>query len=305
MVELSAGGNALRIAVVGGLTVDRIVLPDGFAKRRMGGGGYYCSVVARELGNEVTLQTIIGKDFPREWLDQLEGIGVKVIPEFSDHSIEFVNEYVAQGSRRQMVLSRPSRGLSKLDKEVIEADLVQITPVFGELEESAASQLIKASTSLEVQGFIRFSDDTRVKKKFWGNREAWLPRIRFLSLSMDELHCVIRETVLELLEGFGVETVSLTNGSAGAFVFSREEIYFVPAYPVREADPTGCGDVFSVTLSLLNARGRTLLDSALIAASASSFIAERGGLDNFPSIEEVESRAEGLKKLVRRAQLGR
>lgn len=293
----------MKIAVVGGLTIDRIVLPNGAIKRRMGGGGYYCSVVARGFGNEVTLQTIIGDDFPREWLGQLENIGVKVIPEFSDRSLEFVNEYVTQGFRRQMVPNRPSRGLSNLVDEVVDAELVQITPVFGELEESIAPQLKKVSTSLEAQGFIRFSEDARVKKKFWGNRDAWLPRVRFLSFSMDELHCVVRETLLELLNDFGIEAVSLTNGAAGAFIFSKEETYFVPAYPVKEIDPTGCGDAFSVTLSLFKAHGRSLLDSALIAASTSSFIAERGGLENFPSIEEVESRAEVLKKLVRRVQL--
>lgn len=297
--------SGLKVAVVGGLTIDRIFLPDGESKKSMGGGGYYCSVVARKFGNEVVLKTVIGKDFPRDWIAQLEEIGVKVIPELADRSIEFVNEYSAQGSRRQRVLSRPSRGISALDKEITESEIVQLTPVFGELDESIVPQLSKTSTSLEAQGFIRITENTKVRKKFWHGRDTWLPSVRFISFSMDELHYVVKRTVFELLEDYGIEAVSLTNGSAEAFVFSNEKTYLVPAYPVKEVDPTGCGDAFSMVLSLLKAQGKDLQYAALMAASTSSFIAERGGLENFPSIEEVESRAERLRAAVRCAQLSR
>jgi sugar/nucleoside kinase (ribokinase family) len=62
----------------------------------------------------------------------------------------------------------------------------------------------------------------------------------------------------------------------------------VPAFRVKEVDPTGAGDVFDAAFLVSLLSGKTLRDSALFANAAGALKVTRIGPTSGPSREEVE-----------------
>ncbi len=68
-------------------------------------------------------------------------------------------------------------------------------------------------------------------------------------------------TLAEKLVALGPDTVIITQGAQGAFVRSGGDAFHVPAFPVREVDPTGAGDSFLAGVAVSLAEGRSLREA--------------------------------------------
>jgi len=93
----------------------------------------------------------------------------------------------------------------------------------------------------------------------------------------------------------GPRYVVLTDGRAGAFVGSRERIWFCPALEARVAGTAGAGDAFAATFSCYVALGRppeqALRAATVNAASVVGYVDTQSGLLD---LEGVESRLNEL-----------
>jgi ribokinase len=74
---------------------------------------------------------------------------------------------------------------------------------------------------------------------------------------------------LRALTQMGPEYVIVTDGARGAFVGSRNEIFFSPALETKIVGTAGAGDAFGATLSAYLALGRPI-DEAICAATVNS-----------------------------------
>ena len=65
----------------------------------------------------------------------------------------------------------------------------------------------------------------------------------------------------------------------------------VGAYPTREVDPTGAGDVFAAAMLLALSRGADPVDAARHGAAAASVVVEGVGGEALPRVGEAPGRA--------------
>jgi sugar/nucleoside kinase (ribokinase family) len=64
----------------------------------------------------------------------------------------------------------------------------------------------------------------------------------------------------------------------------------VPAYPAREVDPTGAGDVYAAAFLVRYRESGDAPASALFASCVASFSVEAPGLEGIPTLAQVEER---------------
>lgn len=87
--------------------------------------------------------------------------------------------------------------------------------------------------------------------------------LRLLSGCTDE-----RSAVQTLFDRYPLETIVLKRGSRGCSVYTPGQEVSIPAFQIREVDPTGAGDCFDAGFICGQLEGRSTFESARLAAAA-------------------------------------
>ena len=80
-----------------------------------------------------------------------------------------------------------------------------------------------------------------------------------------------------------------TKGKQGAIVFKNGKPHTFPAFPTKEVDATGAGDVFAATFLHYYHQTRDIALAAAYAHSAASYVVELIGVQ-LPTKEMIENR---------------
>ncbi len=144
------------------------------------------------------------------------------------------------------------------------------------------------------------SFDPNVRKEMLvlpGMREALLRMLRRCDLFLPsgaELTLLTEarsepEAVDELL-GLGVPAIVVKRGSEGASYHSRGETVHLPAFRVREVDPTGAGDCFGATFVTCRRLGHDVQRSLRYAcASGACAVGVRGPMEGVSGFAELDA----------------
>lgn len=273
----------MKCLVVGHLVIDRIVKGQE-VEIRIGGGAYY-SALALSKFCEVKVLTSVGRDFPREWLDELEraGISLRVLP--SQLSTSYELRYL-DGNRRELRLLSRAGNIEDIEIESGEFDLVLLNPVAGEVSPHTVSKLIstKIPVSVDVQGFIRVP-------------EIGPLRLRKIDASFLKGAKVLHsdEAEFRYLSGFSpsdVEVLLLSRGLEPGTAYLRGRSYRYYPLKVDVSESTGAGDVFLASFTYFYLR--CLFVQALKRANAfTSLFLKKKRFDL--SMEEICEGARGVK----------
>lgn len=98
----------------------------------------------------------------------------------------------------------------------------------------------------------------------------------------------------------GVESVIIKKGEHGALLFTKNEHFSCPGYPLENViDPTGCGDCFGGAFIGYYARSRDIRKSMVYGAVIASFNAESFGIERLKnlSMQEIEERYKEMQKI--------
>jgi ribokinase len=97
------------------------------------------------------------------------------------------------------------------------------------------------------------------------------------------------EAAARTLAARGVETVILTLGARGAFVFESDSRELVPGFEVQAVDTTAAGDVFNGSLAVGLAEGMQLAPAVRFAnAAAALSVTKLGAQPSAPTRSEIE-----------------
>ncbi|HEY3378478.1 MAG TPA: ribokinase [Armatimonadota bacterium] len=93
----------------------------------------------------------------------------------------------------------------------------------------------------------------------------------------------------------GPQVVVVTRGRQGAEVFTAQETFHVPAFPVAAVDTVGAGDCFTAALGVALVEAQPLRDAVRFAAAAAALSTTlRGAQEAMPSREAIERFLEAM-----------
>ena len=238
----------MSVTVVGSLAYDAVRTPFGYRERMLGGAATHFALAA-SFFDEVRVVGPVGDDFDDESMDVLQTRGtvtddVERVPggktffwsgEYGDNlnSRETITTDLNVFEHFEPKLSDASRASDVLFLANIQPDLQ-----LAVREECRGARFV-AMDSMDL--WINIAHDALV---------ATIKTVDCLILNDEELEMLTGAATTvaaaqELL-GWGLTAVVAKQGKYGATLFTEEDVFALPAYPLEQVvDPTGAGDTFA------------------------------------------------------------
>ena len=256
----------------------------------LGGTVSYAGRVAIELGATVGILTSGNPEDRGRVQASLPGARLRWVD--SPESMVFRNTYSTGGRRVQHLLSKASPlSVEHLPDGWESAPIVHLGPLAGEVSvdfvDSIGAQCLVGVTP---QGWLRRRcPDGLVVSRNWEGYSNVLDRADALVFSEEDVPN--QRQASRYVNS--VKLAVITRAARGADVISGGRVTRVPAFPAREVDPTGAGDVFAAAFFMELRRSKSPLEAARFAAAAAAFLIEKPGIDGLASEAEVRKRLSG------------
>jgi 1D-myo-inositol 3-kinase len=267
--------------VVGHLVQDKVA--GGYS---LGGTATYASLTAYRLGLRTAILTRVAADLDLSSLPP--DIEVHRLP--SPQTTVFENIY-SGGHRTQHVWARAEPiTAADVPAELASARIVLLGPVVGEIEDEVARCFPGSLVAVSAQGWLRtFAADGRVGQL---SPRQWRPRLllrhsRAIFVSEEDLPPAETEETLARWAS-QVPLIFFTLGYRGSRLWRNGRWQEVPAFPAREVDPTGAGDVFAAAFLARYLETDDVTQAALFAAAAAAVSVEAAGTASVPTRAETE-----------------
>ncbi|MCC6382237.1 MAG: sugar kinase [Dehalococcoidia bacterium] len=237
----------MSILVVGTVAFDDIETPFGAVERVLGGSATHFSSAA-SLYAPVNLVSVVGKDFDLASLDYLRGRGVDL------RGLEVVDGETFHWSGRY-----------DYDLNVTETRFTKLN-VYASFEPKLADGYAESDfvflANMDPMLQLRVLASVKAPRlsmldtmNYWidGMRDELLETIRAVDMvTMNETELRMLSGVSSLHAGaryvlsLGPRALLLKKGEDGAVLFTKNEYFVAPAYPLEDVyDPTGAGDSFA------------------------------------------------------------
>ncbi len=237
----------MSLLVVGTLAYDSVETPQGKADDVLGGAATYFAVAA-SFFTPVRLVGVVGEDFRKEDRTLLESCGIDLegLSVASGDSFRWKGKYEGDMNVAET-----------LDTQLNVLDGYE--PVVPEsYRDSKYVFLANSPPALQMQVLDQVSKDAFVvcdTMNLWiqtayDDLIKLLGRVNMAVCNDQEARAITQEHSLikagrKLIE-MGPEIALVKKGEHGAFLFSKEFFYAIPAYPIETVvDPTGAGDSFA------------------------------------------------------------
>jgi ribokinase len=300
--------NSPTIVVVGSTNTDMVIkashLPQpgetilgGTFFMSAGGKGANQAVAAARLGGSVLFIAKTGYDiFGKQSIELFEKEGIDVSGIQRDHYQPSGIALITVDDKGENCIVVAPGANATLTREDIDAVKEKI--------ENASLLLVQLETPLETVEYVA-SIATSKKIKFILNPapaaklgDELLKKISIITPNQKETEMLtgIKVTdqasakqATEFLQHKGIETVIITMGSMGAFVFHEGKHSMIPGHKVDVVDTTAAGDVFNGALVVALSEGKTMEDAVAFACKAAAISVTRlGAQASAPDRKEVE-----------------
>ncbi len=274
------------LVVVGHVVQD--ILPDGW---RLGGTAAFTAVQAQRLGLHVGVVTRASADAALgDWLP-----GADLAGRPASTTTAFENVY-DPGRRRQRI----PRLAEALEPEDVPASwrsavIVMIGPVCGEVAPDMSTLFPRSLVGVAAQGWLRRRDRRQeAQQQAWRGSPFW-SGCQALFVSEEDLGPEREQLVRWTSE---TPIVVLTQGRQGAMVHTEGAWRHIAAYPSKEVDPTGAGDVFAAAFLVRYYETKETETSARFALAAAACSIEGPGIEAIAGREQIEERMKQHPEIV-------
>jgi sugar/nucleoside kinase (ribokinase family) len=240
----------------------------------------------------VGIVTSVAEDFP--FLAKFRGIQIQSVP--SPSTTTFRNLY-HNGVREQFIsgVAAPI-GAGNVPASWAGAGIVYLCPIADEVMPDVQARFGESSLiGVGAQGWFREWDEGgRVRRKPWLQARSVarsVDAVIYSELDLDEPY-VFAEEMARL-----APMVIVTQSSRGAELFVDRDRKHIPAFPIKEVDPTGAGDVFAAAFLVRYRETCDAVESAKFACCAASFVCEREGVEGTPTREQVDERLKAYNEM--------
>jgi len=241
--------NMVDICCIGHITSDKVVTSNS-TMYMPGGTAYYFSFPCAKLDIRYQLVTALSVQ-DMAYVDDLRNLGISVKVQESRYTVCFENVYEENTDFRTQYVSQQADAFTEETILPLTAKIFHLGPL---LSADISLTLIKTLAqkglvSLDVQGYLRTVEAGKVLKADWAEKVKALAYVSILKADETELRTLtdiddVRKGA-EIVAGWGVKEVVITNGSSGSQIYSGGHFYTIPAFPPQQlVDATGCGDTY-------------------------------------------------------------
>jgi sugar/nucleoside kinase (ribokinase family) len=300
----------MSLLVVGTVAFDAIETPFGKTDKIVGGAASYIALASSYFYKNSSLVSVVGDDFPQDFLDILKGKGVDLTGlqiKQGEKSFFWSGRYHNDMNSRD-TLDTQLNVLANFDPIVPEnckeVEFLMLGNLMPSVQQKVLGQLTKRP-KLIVLDTMNFWMDIAMPELLEN-----LKGIDVLTINDSEARQLSGEYSLvkaaQKILAMGPKVLVIKKGEHGALLFNKDEVFFAPALPLEDVfDPTGAGDSFAGGFIGYLAKTKDIsfenMKRAIIFGSAmASFTVEKFGTERLLSLsqEDVESRVQEFVDLV-------
>ena len=298
-----------KLLIVGTVAFDAIETPFGKTDKILGGAATYIGLASNFFNVDAAIVSVVGEDFPKEYLDLLESKNVNI------DGIEIV-----KGGKTFFWSGKYHNDMNSRDTLATELNvLADFNPVVPQAYKDA-SVVMLGNLHPIVQSSVLNQMTTQPKLVVLDTMNFWMDcalpelldvikRVDVITINDEEARQLSGEYSLvkaaAKIHTMGPKYVVIKKGEHGALIFHNKDVFFAPALPLEEVfDPTGAGDTFAGGFSGYIAQTEDVsfesMKNAIIHGSnLASFCVEKFGTERMVDLnkEDVYARLQQFKSL--------
>lgn len=299
--------TASQVLVVGSVALDSVETPFGKADDVLGGSGTYFSSSASHFA-PVQLVGVVGDDYPVHLLQPLADRGVDLagLEKVSGSSFRWRGRYrhdLNSAETLETHLGVFSNFRPNIPEQFRKAPFVFLANIDPRLQLQVLEQVEKPR--LVACDTMNFWIESRRPELI-----ELLGHVDLITLNDGEArqlteHNNLVQAARWILDK-GPKHVLIKKGEHGAFMFTRDSVFFAPAYPLESVfDPTGAGDSFAGGFIGSLAASGDLSDASMrravvVGSAMGSFAVEKFSNGRLLEITraEIDARVQEFRQLV-------
>ncbi|REE27925.1 PfkB family carbohydrate kinase [Winogradskyella pacifica] len=298
-----------KLVIVGTVAFDAIETPFGKTDKILGGAATYIGLSASNFNVDSAAVSVVGGDFPQEYLDLLKNKNVNI------EGIEIVKE-----GKTFFWSGKYHNDMNSRDTLATELNVLEhFNPIVPENYKDSEVVMLGNLHPLVQQGVL---DQMSKKPKL-----AILDTMNFwMDIALDDLLSVIKnvdvitindEEARQLtgeyslvvaarkIHEMGPKYVVIKKGEHGALLFHDDNVFYAPALPLEEVfDPTGAGDTFAGGFAGYLAKTgdfsfENMKTAVIYGSTLASFCVEKFGTERMQNLtdKEIYKRLDQFKSL--------
>ena len=238
-----------KLVVVGTVAFDAVETPFGKTDKILGGAATYIGLSASNFGIDGAIVSVVGGDFPKEYITMLSSKGLDV------SGLEIVphgKTFFWSGKYHNDMNSRDTL-VTELN---VLADFNPVVP--ANYKNAEVVMLGNLHPIIQLKVIDQMNNPKLVvldTMNFWmDNALAELmqviAKVDVITINDEEARQLTNEYSLVIaaqkIMQMGPKFVVIKKGEHGALLFHKDDIFYAPALPLEEVfDPTGAGDTFA------------------------------------------------------------
>ena len=296
----------MSLAVVGSVALDTVETPWGKNVDGLGGAATFFSIAASNY-TQVHLVGVVGEDFPPEHVRLLEskGIDLEGLEKAPGKTFRWAGRYHENVNLRDTLdtqLNVFETFHPKLPLSARDANYLFLGNIHPALQMEVLQQARAQFVGLDTMNLWIHNTPDELK--------AVLKRVDAILINDSEVNDLTHEP--NLIKGaqdifeLGPRIVVVKKGEHGCLLFEGDDIFAVPAYPLRNVlDPTGAGDTFAggfmgYLASQDNVSSTTLRQAVVHGTLVASFTCEAFGPKRIAEVgpQDIAERYKTFRRMV-------
>lgn len=287
-----------KLVVVGTVAFDAIETPFGKTDKTLGGAATFIGLAASHFNIDTALVSIVGGDFPQEYLDLLvnKKIDISGIENVKEGKTFFWSGRYHNDMNSRDTLATDLNVLADF-KPVVpqfyrDAEIVMLGNLHPLVQLSVLEQMEKAPR-LVVLDTMNFWMNTALN-----DLHKVISKVDVITINDEEARQLTGEYSLMVaakkIHSMGPKYVVIKKGEHGALLFNNDNVFYAPALPLEEVfDPTGAGDTFAGGfIGYLAGTGDTsfenMKNAVIYGSTLASFCVEKFGTERMLDLSKNE-----------------
>lgn len=298
-----------KLLIVGTVAFDAIETPFGKTDKILGGAATYIGLSASNFGIKSGIVSIVGGDFPQEYLTML-----------NDRNIDTTGIEIVKEGKTFFWSGKYHNDMNSRDTLITELNVLEhFNPVVPEsFKDAKIVMLGNLHPSVQLSVINQMSTRPQLivldTMDFWMNialkeLKEVIAKIDVITINDEEARQLSGEYSLvnaaKKIHEMGPKYVVIKKGEHGALLFSEGNMFYAPALPLAEVfDPTGAGDTFAGGFTGYLAKTNNISfdnmkNAVIYGSNLASFCVEKFGTERMIDLkqDEIKNRLKQFKQL--------